>query len=136
MEEQPRVPLTLIEFKRPGRQDYPTAENPIVQIFSYVEKLRTSSFEDLKGRSMQRISDDQRIDCFLIADITDALERHIRNHDGQATPEGDGFIVRNSTLGAEIRITSYQRLIEDAEIRHKTFFEFLENEVSHSQALK
>jgi hypothetical protein len=34
-------PITIVEFKRPKRDDYTLSDNPISQVRSYVEKLRS-----------------------------------------------------------------------------------------------
>ena len=42
--EQPINPITIVEFKRPGRDDYNASNNPVMQSFELVEKIRSGRF--------------------------------------------------------------------------------------------
>src|SRR5262249_38263291 len=48
--EQPVSSLTIIEFKRPDRDDYTAEENPVTQAFDLVETIRNGTFRDGRGR--------------------------------------------------------------------------------------
>lgn len=42
--------VTIFELKRPMRDDYSSGENPIDQMYKYVEKLMTGNVKDRNGR--------------------------------------------------------------------------------------
>jgi len=41
--------ITVIEFKRPGRDDYTERDNPLAQSFKLIEEIRAAEFQ-IKGR--------------------------------------------------------------------------------------
>ena len=126
------MPLTLVEFKRPGRNDYSNNQNPISQIYSYVRQLRDSDFENINGEFVSKLTDDQAVDCILIADISSTLRQYINDADGFPTSDGEGFVIRNRNLNIELRIIPFQQMIDEAELRDQTFFEFLRQDIAKS----
>src|SRR5205807_520256 len=48
----PSGTIVLVEFKRPGRDDYTDRENPIAQIYDYVRQIRAGTTKDHAGRPL------------------------------------------------------------------------------------
>jgi hypothetical protein len=86
------VPLIIVEFKRPGRDDYTTSDNPIDQCIDYVERIRSGDAAvDSTGHRVSWIKDDSLFYCYIIADITASLRRVVTKHDLMRTPDGRGY---------------------------------------------
>ncbi len=45
--------VVIVEFKRPGRDDYSDKDNPIDQVFRYVNHLRSGRAKDRKGKVLK-----------------------------------------------------------------------------------
>ena len=72
-------PVVIIEFKRPGRDNYDGNSNPVNQVLEYVDLFRSGvSIKDKHGREIKQISDATRFICFVIADFTDSLKKVLR----------------------------------------------------------
>ena len=73
-EEQPYRNITIIEFKRPGREHYNDAENPIRQIKEYMDdivegKVKTKDGEFLNG------TENIRFFCYIICDVDLSIKK-------------------------------------------------------------
>ena len=42
--------ITILEFKRPERDDYSQDDNPVIQSLELVNSIRSGEFKDAKGR--------------------------------------------------------------------------------------
>src|SRR5271157_1321258 len=45
--------VLLVEFKKPGRKNYPDSENPQLQVERYVRELQSGNLTDVRGRPIQ-----------------------------------------------------------------------------------
>ena len=70
--------LTIIEFKRPGRNDYDSDNNPISQVLDYVEQLRAGRVRALDGTEISNAAN-LPIFCYVIAQFTENLKKQCRN---------------------------------------------------------
>ncbi len=53
-EETPFGSIVIVEFKRPGRDDYDDLKkNPIAQVYDYIDKIRKGEAKDKDGRNLQ-----------------------------------------------------------------------------------
>jgi hypothetical protein len=50
--DNPVSSITLVEFKRPQRDDYTVADNPVTQSFDLVKRIRSGQFKTARGRSI------------------------------------------------------------------------------------
>lgn len=70
--------LSIIEFKRPGRNDYDSDENPISQVLDYVEELKNGKITAADGTEISNAKN-LPIFCYVIAQFTEKLRRQCRN---------------------------------------------------------
>lgn len=70
--------LSIVEFKRPGRNDYDSDENPISQVLDYVEELRNGKITAADGTEISNAKN-LPIFCYVIAQFTEKLRRQCRN---------------------------------------------------------
>lgn len=82
--------LYIIEFKRPGREDYDTDENPISQVLDYVEELRAGKIKAADGTEISNAKE-VPIFCFVVAQLTPKLRKQCRNSSLQMGATGDFY---------------------------------------------
>lgn len=82
--------LYIIEFKRPGRNDYDSEYNPISQVLDYVDELRSGKITAADGTEISGV-DKLPIYCFVVAQITPTLKKQCRNSSLQMGASGDYF---------------------------------------------
>lgn len=120
--EQQRATITLVEFKRPGRDDYTMDDNPYTQAVGYIEDIRDGSARFRDGRP---INDLRNVHFFvyLIADRSKSLHRVLKACDFLETADGRGYFKHSDC--AYFEVITYEKLIDDAVVRHKAFFDRL-----------
>ena len=70
--------LSIIEFKRPGRDDYSDDSNPIDQVLDYVDELRAGKLKTVTGEEISNVGN-VPIFCYVIAQFTSSLKKQCRN---------------------------------------------------------
>jgi hypothetical protein len=120
-------PIVIIEFKRPGRDDYDGNSNPVVQVLEYVDLFRKGSgVADKDGRILKPISPATRFICYVIADFTPTLLRVIRTTPANnPTPDGEGYFGTSVEHNAVIEVLPYAKVLNDARLRNEAFFRHL-----------
>jgi hypothetical protein len=117
-------PVVIVEFKRPG--DERLSQDPINQVLQYIDDLRGSKVRDVDGSVVSEISDKTAFECIIVCDLTAAarrlFERSLAQH---PTPDGEGYYGWSSPHNAHIRVVSYKKMLRDAELRNKAFFDQL-----------
>jgi len=125
--ESPDVPfssITIIEFKRPQRNEYSERENPFTQITTYIDKIKEGKAKLPDGRSLP-IASNLPFYCYIVCDITPKLKDWARLSELEVTPDGLGFFGYKRNYGAYFEVISYSKLVSDAEKRNQAFFEKL-----------
>lgn len=121
----PVTSLTIVEFKRPQRNDYTTAENPVTQCFDLVKVIRNGKFKTEKGRPISTANEKIPAYCYIIADITDTLRDALQMYDAHPSPDGQGYYGFQKTFGIYYEVIGYDKLLSDARKRNRIFFEKL-----------
>ncbi|HDI3121694.1 ATP-binding protein [Clostridium botulinum] len=123
---KPYSSLTIIEFKRPMRNDYTDEENPISQVIRYTKQIRQGVKKDKKGRPLV-ISQNSPFYLYIIADLTPKLIEQAEISGLTKTSDGMGYFGYNGVNGinAYIEIISYEKLLEDSQKRNKILFDRL-----------
>ena len=125
--ETPDVPfssVTIIEFKRPQRNEYSEKENPFAQVARYIDDIRAGRARLADGRSFP-VPVALPFYCYIVCDITPRLTEWAHHFELQATPDGLGFFGYKRYYGAYCEVISYSKLASDAEKRNQAFFEKL-----------
>jgi hypothetical protein len=123
-EEQPFSSVTILEFKRPQRDDYSEEDNPIVQVFEYADKLRSGRALDRNARPIN-IRPHTPIYAYILCDPAPSLERYARYHQLGPTPDGSGYFGYNPRVEVWVEVITFDKLIQDAEKRNMTLFDQL-----------
>lgn len=125
--------LVLVEFKRPGRNDYRYGDpqkDPIQQVFETVAKIRQEkSLVTSSGIRMQ-VPDGTRMYCYVVADIEKNLKEIIDDHDFDPTWDQQGYYRYHDKRDAFVEVLGYEKLVADAKKRNSSFFEVLMGDLS------
>lgn len=122
-EFSPHHSLSVVEFKRPMRDDYKPDNNPIEQVLKYFDKIRSGKMKDYAGRPI--IADKVPLFGYIIADITPKLEDQCKLAELMRTPDGNGFFGYKSSYQAYLEVISFDKLLRAAYERNQIFFEKL-----------
>lgn len=120
----PFTSITIIEFKRPQRNEYSEKENPFNQIADYITEIRAGRAKLADGRSLP-ITDNLPFYCYIVCDITPKLEAWAFKFELQKTPDALGFFGYKRHYNAYCEVISYSKLVADSEKRNRAFFEKL-----------
>lgn len=117
--------IIVFEIKRPMRNDYSDSENPVLQLYNYVEKLKTNKVTDKNGRLI-RVGNNTKFYLYAVCDVTDKLQRAI-SHLGvfKQTPDRLGYYGYHDGFNAYIEILPFDKIINDAQKRNRVLFETL-----------
>ncbi|MCX6257956.1 MAG: ATP-binding protein [Bacteroidia bacterium] len=118
-------PLTIFEFKRPKRTNYPDNENPIMQACRYAEKIRLGMYEMPDGLEPIKVSNETPVFIYVVSDIADKIHEFAKGFSLTISPDGEGYFGFSSGFNAYIEVISYRKLIDDAKMRNKIFFKKL-----------
>lgn len=112
--------VVIIEFKRPGRDNYD--KDPADQVIQRFREIAEGGVTDVDGRQINPAS--LRYTGYLIADLTSSLHRQVfgRYH---RTSDNEGYYSPLATGNGYIEIISYDKLIKDAERRNRILFDKL-----------
>lgn len=115
--------LGIVEFKRPGRDDYTLEKNPVQQIIDIARKIRDAKqVESITGQ-VQAISGSVRFYGYVICDVLGSLRPIIEDtHRMEHTPDGIGYYAFHDNLNLLIEVIPYSKIVSDAERRNAAFF--------------
>lgn len=123
-DENPINSVTIVEFKKPGRNDYTANDNPIRQSFKLVEQIRASKFV-VNGRTVPVANDHIPATVYAVCDLTDSLRASLKEIDAFVTPDNQGYYGFHRTFGIYYEVIDYNKLLRDAEKRNRIFFDKL-----------
>jgi hypothetical protein len=122
--ESPINSITIVEFKRPGRDDYTTTDNPVMRSFELVQQIRANKFI-VKGRPVSVANDRIPATCYAVCDLTPSLRKTLDNMDAFVAPDNQGYYGFHRKYGVYYEVMDYNKLLRDAEKRNRIFFDKL-----------
>jgi hypothetical protein len=122
--DAPFLSVVIIEFKRAMRDDYDDDDNPIQQVYEYVDRIKAGRAVDRTGMQFT-VPPTTPFYCYIVANVTPKLQKWARFYNLTPTPDAGGFFGYNKDVGTYIEVTSYQKLIADAKKRNRILFEKL-----------
>jgi hypothetical protein len=122
--DEPLQSIVVIEFKKPDRVSYGD-EDPISQAYRMVREIREGKKKDKDGRYIRPANRNIPAYCYIICDLTPAVEIKIQNMGARRTPDNLGYYGFNETLNAYFEVISYNKLLADAAKRNRVLFEKL-----------
>ena len=118
--------LTIIEFKRPMRNDAKPGpeDDPLEQSLTYLQKIRDGHVKTAAGRP---INNAQNIPgfCYIISDLTSTIIKRAKMMGLLETSDKMGYFGYNQNYSAYIEIISFDKLLLAATQRNKAFFDKL-----------
>jgi hypothetical protein len=118
-------PAVIIEFKQPGRTAY-SNDNPVERMIEYIDHLRNRKVVDKAGKTITNITENTPFLCYVIADPVPQLVKHFKSAQiANPTPDGLGYYGYHQDAKALIEMIPYDKLIKDANLRNRAFFELL-----------
>ena len=121
-------PITIFEFKRPGRTDFinlSSREDPIEQIVRYVMQLRDGCLKQPDGLNIN-VAKTTPFYGYIVASADGNVKKWLLEAKNMTmTPDGEGWFLNRDKIHLRIEFITWEKLLKDAKIRHKTFFEKL-----------
>jgi hypothetical protein len=124
-DNEPSNPVTIFEFKRPGRDDFvnPSSdEDPIEQIKRYAIQIRAGKCTLPNGRII-RVTNNTPFYGYVVCDLTSKVRNWLdSDKDFTEMPDGLGWFhwFRNIRLYTEV--LSFDKVLADATMRNRVFF--------------
>lgn len=122
---QPLTSLTVVEFKRPMRDDYDREENPLTQVFEIIDKVRSGTQLDANRRPIAVASPDIPTTCYVVCDLTPKLKKILKDRDATVMPDGQGFYGYSRNYKAYYEVLDYGKVLRDAQRRNVALFDKL-----------
>ena len=122
--ETPYPSVVIIEFKRPGRNDYNNEDNPIDQINNYIREIKSQRKKDKNGRPII-YNENTPFYCYIICDLTPKINTYAEDRGFVKTPDNMGYYSYNPNHKAYTEIISFDKLIGDAKKRNRILIDKL-----------
>jgi hypothetical protein len=122
----PLATITVVEFKRPMRDDMKEGEkhNPIEQALSYLERVRDGKAQMPNGRPIPN-SESVPGFCYVLSDLTPSMIKMCRNYNLKPSSDKMGFFGYHDVYNAYIEVNSFDRIVNMAKERNRAFFDKL-----------
>jgi hypothetical protein len=124
VDERPINSITIIEFKRPGRDDYNMQNNPLTQSFELIKRIREGRFL-VNGRPVAVSNDQIPANAYAVCDLTASLRGVMDNMDAFATADRQGYYGFHRNNKVFFEVIDYGKLLRDAGKRNRIFFDKL-----------
>lgn len=116
-------PITIVEFKRPKRENYPDNENPIQQALRYSRTILDGKYEMPKGVEKVKVNKNNTpVYIYIVCDIVDKIREFADLANLSVSPDDEGYFGYVPKYNAYVEIMSFRKVIEDATMRNKIFF--------------
>lgn len=112
--------IVIIEFKRPGRDDYKS--DPAQQVIQRFVEIKKGNVKDIEGRPVNPTN--MRYFGYLIADLTNTLKNQMEMN-YLPSIDGEGYFKPLPGGNGYVEIISYKKLLDDAKRRNRVMFEKL-----------
>ncbi len=119
--------ITIIEFKKPGLNNFSEDYNPHREIIRNIKEIICGNATDQRGRKI-KINGSTRFYGYIVTDITSKIEAELIDVMGyQRSPDGEGFFkyhhIDNCIVSLEI--VTYEKMFNDAKKKNEIFFRIL-----------
>ncbi len=129
---QGNTSVVIVEFKRPGRDDYvfgKEGSDPIRQIHDTVEVIRQRKSFVTTDKKTINIPDNTPITSIIVADLEPSLRSLARRYDFTENWDKQGLFKYHEDFDVFIEIIGFDKLVSDAEKRNAAFFDILLNDL-------
>lgn len=127
-DNEPSNPVSIFEFKKPDRDDFvnpSSREDPVQQIVRYVNKISDGRYKTPEGRRML-VAQNTPFYGFVVCDLSSKVEDWLeKEKDFKPMPDRLGWFRRFDNINLYIEVLSWDKVLRDAEVRNRIFFEKL-----------
>lgn len=127
-DNEPSNPIMIFEFKKPGRHDFvnfSAKDDPVSQLIRYCRKIRGGKAETLMGREIH-VTEGTPIYGFILCDSHKEVKEWLEEQkDFDPMPDRLGWFTWRSRIKFYIEVLTWDKVLKDAEIRNKIFFDKL-----------
>jgi hypothetical protein len=116
--------ITIIEFKRPMRDDYTKGYNPFNQVVEYIEAIKAGKARTTDGRNVP-FQQGIHFFCYIVCDMAPSLEKQAKFFGLDKTADGQGFFGYQKNYDAYFEVISYSKMVADAKMRNAVLFDKL-----------
>jgi hypothetical protein len=124
-ENEASNPITIFEFKKPQRDNFAdpsSKEDPIQQIVRYVNQIRDGKFKTPAGRDII-VNGTTPFYGYVVCDLTAKVRKWLEfEKDFTPMPDGLGWFRWFGNNSLYMEVLSWTKLLRDAEMRNKIFF--------------
>jgi hypothetical protein len=124
-ENEASNPITIFEFKRPDRDDFAnpsSREDPVQQIIRYVNQIRDGDFKNPRGREIL-VNENTPFYGYVVCDLTAKVKTWLeREKNFTPMPDGLGWFTWYPNNRLYMEVLSWDKILKDAEMRNKVFF--------------
>ena len=122
--DSPYTGVVLVEFKRPMRKGFGEPENPIAQVYGYINEIRKGVAKRANSRPIKTVSDPPYF-CYILCDLTPKMHDFAAGANLFKTSDGQGYYGWNQAYNAYVEIIDYDKLLSDAKRRNRILFDKL-----------
>lgn len=116
-------PITIVEFKRPKRENYPDNENPIQQALRYSRKILDGKYEMPDGIEKVKVNKKSTpVYIYIVCDIVDKIREFADLANLSVSSDDEGYFGYVAKFNAYIEVMSFKKVIGNAIMRNKIFF--------------
>ena len=134
-DNEPSNPITIFEFKKPQRDDFAnpsSREDPVQQIIRYVNDIRDGKYRTPKGRNM-RVADNTPFYGYVVCELTSKVVEWLkREKNFTPMPDQLGWFQWRGNINLYVEVISWDKVLKDAEMRNKIFFQKLGIEIKNA----
>jgi hypothetical protein len=124
-DEDPHESIVILEFKRPMRANYGDEDNPIEQVYGYIDDIRAGKAATSEGRPL-RAKPNARFFVYILCDQTDKIVKYAKAASFTPAPDENGYFHYNNNYHAYVEIIPFDKLLSDAKKRNRILFEKLD----------
>lgn len=121
-------PITIVEFKRPGRDDFASVtskENPISQIKRYTNDIKAGKYTAPGGRPIHTDQNTQFYG-YIVVEFTEKVKKWLHSEeDFISMPDGLGYFKNINNINLYIEVLSWDKILKDAQLRNRIFIQKL-----------
>jgi len=122
---RPFESIEIIEFKRPGRDNYTDTDNPALQVMKYIEAIQEGKEKNYRGRPIE-VTPNTHFCCYIMCDVTEKLKKILKRSAFFETPDDQGLFCFAQSHNAYIEVMSYNKMLRLAEQRNRILFDKLQ----------
>lgn len=121
-----KASISIVEFKKPERTNYPEDDNPVDQVLGYIERIREGKARGPDGATIDDVDPTVPFFCHVIATLTPRLRRRLQRGGFVRGPCDGTYRFLHPAYNAVLEVTGYRELLDHAQQRNRAFIDKLQ----------